>query len=605
MRAETKEALLGIARPREKEQPWEWLANNVDYGRVPNYDTENKAPYDPVYFPGWKELLEMSMRRDIREMWGLKCSRAGGTENLLLGRLRYTVARAPCSTLFMTGSQSASEGMMNRRVKRGFALASETNLKFRRSRALEHEIFFEDMDFRVGWVADKMIYKQDGYELILGDEVSLWNSLAADLLRKRTAGYSFSTLLAVSSMDPKAKRPTREDPIWIEYHHGNQLNWYMPDPKTRRLFKFEKGDGGEMTPGLKWDQGAKLESGEWDLDRVRATAYYQTPDGSRITEKRRMKVARSGKWRAENKAAPGGIVSFKYTSPMVPLKSGNFGELAVNFLKAKRKKNPVLMRTYLYEEWCEEHTDNMIRVSDSVVHDRIEPSHLKGQLYFTDNPKVKGFYDGKGKATFLGVDVQQSTLYALAVEFVEGGDHAVVGWRHVITWDEIEDFANQVQAHQIFADYGYELRQLEVWRECFKRGAGWIPCKGFDKLTMPYQKNIVDPFEGTRKQGETSVGTWSWMNDIFKMIALSCLKGDSDRKLVMYSHPEAELVNQLASEERVEGKWKVKNGHENHLWDCYVLCMLAAVICGIYKTGYALGGGESFDHKDTKNTEGE
>jgi hypothetical protein len=587
VRNETRVALAAMAQPRPKQKPWEWLAECVDYGRVPNYDTENKSQYDPDFFPGWKELLEMSYSREVREMWVLKCSRAGGTENLLLGGLRYGVAREPCSTLFMTGSQTAAEGMMRRRIKRGFALASETAKKFARAHVLEHEIFFEEMDFRVGWVADKMIYKQDGYERIYGDEVSLWPLQAAELLRKRTAGYAFSTLVAISSIDPKASRPTSADPIWIEYKAGNQLNWYMPDPKTRRLFKFEKGDRGLDTPGIKWDPEAKREDGTWDLDKVRATAYYQTPDGTKILNKNRMKVARRGKWVAENPDAPAGIVSAKWVSPQSPLKAGDFGELAVNFLKAKMKKNPQYMRTYLYEEWCEEHTDNMLRVTDSLVTDRVERNHTKGKPLFSAGGYMAKFYERKQTAVFTGIDVQQAHMVCYAEEYVDGGDHATLDWRHVVTWEEAEQFANQVRAAQIWADYGYAKRQLEVLRACHQLGEGWIPAKGADKISMPYKQTFLDPFEGTtRQKDETSVLTFSWHTDIFKMMKLDLLKGESDRKWHIYNHPEAMLANQLASEERIEGVWVVKSGHENHLWDCSVLCLLAAVVSGIYHTGY-------------------
>lgn len=595
MRADTKTALIELAKPTPPQKPWEWLADNLDYGRVPNYDTENKSAYDPDYFPGWKELLEMSVDLSTREMWVLKCSRAGGTENLLLGRHRYGLAAHPCSTLFITGSERSAAGLMRRRVKRGYGLSKDTAAKYARAHVLEFDIAFDGMDFRVGWVNDKTIYKQDGYELILGDEMSLWPGQAADLLRKRTAGYSFSTILAVSSMDPKAKRPTSQDPIWIEYHNGNQLNWYMPDPKTRRLFKFEKGDASHDTAGLKWSQEAKREDGTWDLDIVRRTAYYQTPDGTKITDKNRMKIARRGKWRAENPDAPVGIITAKYVSPMVPLKSGSFGELAVGFLKAKAQVNPEHMRTYLYEEWCEEHTENMLRVTDSLVHNLIQRNHCKGELYFTDNEDVRHLYEKVQRATFVGVDVQQAHLVAYAEEYAFPGDHATIGWRHCQTWDEVEAFANQVRASAVVVDYGYPKRRLEVLQECYNRGAGWYPARGFDRdsLILPYKKTPLDPFEGSSRQtSETSVTTYSWQNDIFKMIALELLKGESDKRWIMYEHPEAQLVNELASEERVDGVWKVKGGHQNHLWDCKLLCLLIAIISGIYQTGYSLAGGQ-------------
>ena len=597
MRASTRQIAINAMAPKAKETPSEWNARCVDYSRVQNYDTALKAPYDPDYFPGWRHLLDMMTLRENRELWVKKCSRAGFTENVQLADLRHTVANNPQPCLWVTGSQSASEGMMEKRIKRGFKLAVETAKKFRRSRAREHDISFGDMDFRVGWATDKMIAKQDGYARVYGDEVSMWPINAADMLRKRTAGYTFSKIFGGSSMDPKAKRPTREDPIWIEHEAGNQMVYTMHDPKTKRLFHFEKGDRGEDTPGLKWSQDAKRDDGTWDLDIVRKTAYYQTPDGTKITNKKRMKVVYSAMkngrnpWKAQNPDAPKGILSATFVSPLVPLKSGDFGELAVNFLKAKASKDPIKMRTYLYEEWCAEHTNNMLRVHDSLVHDRIDPDHLRGDLYFTNNEKVREFYKDKQKARFVGVDVQQAHLVCYCEEFVYPGDHATIDWRHVFTWDEVEAFATQVQASAIMIDYGYEQRRLEVLRECEARGAGWYPCKGFDSklMEMPYKQTYLDPYEGTGKQSsDHSILTYSWQNDFFKIIAMNDLKGDSTHKFIMYASPEITLVNEIASEERIDGKWIIKSGHQNHLWDCKLLCLLIAVITGIYKTGYAM-----------------
>jgi hypothetical protein len=231
----------------------------------------------------------------------------------------------------------------------------------------------------------------------------------------------------------------------------------------------------------------------------------------------------------------------------------------------------------------------MLRVTDSLVHDRVEKQHTKGKPLFSDGGYMAKFYERKQTAVFTGIDMQQAHMVCYAEEYVEGGDHATLDWRHVVTWEEAEQFANQVRAAQIWVDYGYAKRQLEVLRACHQLGEGWIPAKGADKLNLPYKQTYLDPFEGTtRQKEETCVLTYSWMTDIFKMMKLELLKGESDRKWNIYNHPEAILANQLASEERIEGVWTIKSGHENHLWDCSVLCLLAAVISGIYHTGYQI-----------------
>lgn len=51
------------------------------------------------------------------------------------------------------------------------------------------------------------------------------------------------------------------------------------------------------------------------------------------------------------------------------------------------------------------------------------------------------------------------------------------------------------------------------------------------------------------------------------------------------------------SDKTLKGRVQVMSDHENHLWDCYVLCILGAVLCGIFPTGYALETAENDEEK--------
>jgi hypothetical protein len=63
------------------------------------------------------------------------------------------------------------------------------------------------------------------------------------------------------------------------------------------------------------------------------------------------------------------------------------------------------------------------------------------------------------------------------------------------------------------------------------------------------------------------------------------LRGEHLRKWHVYRGIEEQYCKQVASEERVDGKWQTKRGHpNNHLWDCEVLQVLAATIDGILHT---------------------
>ena len=77
----------------------------------------------------------------------------------------------------------------------------------------------------------------------------------------------------------------------------------MADPETGNGFAFELGDG--KGAGLRWDKTARREDETWDLEIVRASAHYITPDGTRIDEADRMAIVRAGHWQPTASGAPG------------------------------------------------------------------------------------------------------------------------------------------------------------------------------------------------------------------------------------------------------------------------------------------------------------
>jgi len=584
LREESVRAFAGVVRPVERVGVMEWAAQQVDYARNPLYRAKPRERYNPDFMPGWREPAEAILDKSVREVWILKCSRAGCSENVLLNQLQYTVARAPRSVLYMTGQQTSAETFMETRIKRRMTLSPETQALYARARATEHKILFEHMDLHVSWQGNRMAYKQEGYDLVLLDEVSMFHDFAVDVIRERTADSAFSTIVGISSPDAKQSRPSRDDPIFIAFREGDQRYLFMPDPKTRRPFRFEMGDKNPETPGLKWDPSARREDGSWDLERVRESAHYRTPDGTIIRERHRMVHARKARWMPTNPSAPPWIRSYHENRFYNPYTS--FGDLAVAFLKAKGK-GKAAMKAFVYEYLAEEFHDVVESAGEQELAAR-QREYERGQHPFSESEVLKPFYVGKTMRTLVGTDVQKAHFWTLAVEYVAGsGDFGLVDYASLGTWEELDDFCRRARAYQNWIDYGYERRQAEVLRNCHERGAGWIPAKGFDRLLLPYQTTVLDAYEGRRgARTTTGVLTYSWRNASFKALALASLRGEPMAPpFHLWRFPEYELVNQITGEECVDGAWVVRRGHQNHLWDCLVLTVLAAVVNGIYPAG--------------------
>jgi hypothetical protein len=449
------------------------------------------------------------------------------------------------------------------------------------ARSLEHEIYFTDMDLIVTWPKNKMAFKQSGYKLILGDEVSTWPEFSADMMRKRTDTYSFSHIACVSSMDPQRKISSIDDPIYQEYMNTDQRSWMMPDPETGKLFKFEMGSL-EAPFGLKWDQRAKDGRDNWDYKKVRASAYYQTPDGTRIDNKDRMKIVRAGQWVAGKPDKGGPVRGYHINAFYMPFKSGDFGTIAVAFLKAKAKGKNAL-KVFIYEYLAEAWVEDVDTTEDDELYKRCR-QYVKGEC-FAQTETFKEVYVKKPTATYVTVDVQKAHQWVVAREWVQGGDSGLIDYKYVVTWEDVEKFANDVKARRVLVDYGYAQRQFEVF-EYALHYAAW-PCKGSDKLSLPFKKTIIDPFEGKHGQGQAgqNIATYSFHTDIFKTLLMDMLRGESEKHWYLYDLIERDYVRKVASEERVEGEWRMKRGHgQNHLWDCEVMQLLAATIEGLYRS---------------------
>jgi len=577
MRELTKKRILGILKYHPKRLVWEWARDNVDYSLAQNYETPMHGPYDPDFMPYWKEPVEGMTDPDIREIWVVKASRAGGSENLLLNSIRYAVAVDPQSVLYISGDQKSVERFMDKRIKLGLRCAVGTAEKLKRARSLEHEIYFEDMDLITTWPKNKMAFKQTGYKMILGDEVSTWPEFSADMMRKRTDTYSFSHICCLSSPDPQQKRSSLNDPIFVEFEQTDQRYWFMPDPVTGKSFKFKMG-APDTTFGLKWDIKAKNANGEWNLDMVRASAHYVTPDGTVIKNEDRLDVVATGAWVATAPTTNSERRGYHLNAFYSPFKNGDFGTIAAAFLDAQAKSKfhlKVFIMEYLAEPWVDERE----YTRDEELHERCA-EYAKG-TQVTQHEKYKKFYIKKTSAVIVSADVQKLHLWGLAREWIDGGDSGLVDFKSFVAWEDFEEFNSQHKARRVFIDSAYYKRRMEVYEFCLTYNA--IPTVGSESISLPYKKSVIDPFEGKTGQGQYSIALYMYNTDIFKTLLMDLIRGESEKTWMLYDRIERDYVKQTSSEERVDGKWQLKRGHrQNHLWDCEVIQLLGATIDGLF-----------------------
>ena len=581
-----------IARSLEAYEPlppWQWAADNVDYSRAKNYDTPYRGPFDPDLMPFWKQPLETSRDAMIREIVVLKASRCGYSENFLLTDLRYTMAREPEPTLYVTGKMDLATGFLDRRVKRGMRLSADLAEKYRAAKTVGQDIQLADMDFRATWSTSDTATKQDGWARVHADEVSLWGEFTVDMLRRRCAAYPFHHIIFGGSLNPERKGRPDQDPTLKLYEESDKRVWRMKDPATGNWFTFS-------LDGIKWPEDCQTDDG-WDLQRVAEEAWCETPDGTRIDEVDRMDVVRGGRWESTN---PKGIRrGYKVVALMVPFADCSFGQVAARFLSAKHRMHLTgtksertrnTLRTYFAEMWAEAHNDEQIVAKDESLIER-EADYSLGSVYV---PK------GYKHMTMFSSDVQKYHFWHLARVWSQNEktgaiNTALLDYGNSASITDLDAVAADIKPDLMGLDIGYALRATEVGAYCANYTdqravdrSGVIALRGSDTLSkMPIDHQIRDAYEGGRSAGRALFYELTFSTDVFRTDLVDAINGESDVEwCVPNQHGDEQrwqrqYIKQVLSTRKVDGDWIVAGHGEDHLFDCEVMQMVLAQFAGL------------------------
>lgn len=595
MRQEAKKRITQILKPKARLGITEWAEKEINYGRVPSYDSQWKSKYSLDMFPFYRSIQAEFHNNAVLEIIIKKCSRAGASENLLFTPLRYSVAREPKPILYITSGQQMAEKFMETRIKKGFGLSKETKEKYRLAsketrakertgKTREHEIYFSEMDVVVSWSGSNTITKGSGFQWVLADEVSLFNDFSIDMLRRRLASYFDTKLVAVSSPDPKSKRVSRDDPIFIESALGDENRWMMPDPITGNLFYF-KWNG-----GVTWDQNLKNEHG-WDLERVKEDAHYVTPDGTKIYEAQRLELVRRGQWVPSQKAKLPGRKSYHLPAMYLPFESCSFGNMAVEWCKAT-ELGDAAKRTFIYEylaEPCYKDKDEVESEATIVAHCQ---GYKKGQL-FTNVPAFVEKYKNYPKAAIISCDVQKDHMYYLIRLYCvtpAGYDSGLVTWGMCIDFEELSTIIKPIMADlakqgvkQIFgcSDVNYENRVMESLKGCYNLKMNGII--GSEKTHQSIKVKEIDPFEGSKNAGKKVVKCYILKKDDWMTYLMDLLNNKTQYGWYLYDGIEHMYQRQLISTSKVDGEWIVRGKAGDHLFDCETYNLALAYAKGFFQ----------------------
>ena len=597
MRDASRALLRDGFAPRDTLNVWQWNAAHVNFSREPSYETELSGPFDPGYIPIWRAVSEDMSDPETEEVCDLKCSRIGASENVGLSFLEWAINNAPAPALFMSSDQLSAEDFYNERIVKRLRCSDVTVEKLATARITEHKLEIGAFSLRVYWPKAQGVFRQHGYKYIYVEEFS--KCVMSDIvpIRKRAANWGISKILWVSSPDPTMRRTSKEDPIFVVWEESDKRYPMMPDPGGG-VFRFVFG-GTDVPHGLKWPADkCKNDDGSWNMDAVQELAYYVTPSGARIEESDRLGLLAEAKWAP---SVPGGrrIHGYHANSFYAPFKTGAFGWIAAEFLRARigtstDPKNPVKpLRSFVYEYLAEPWYETREVSEETELGQRqVEyPKHTKP----SEQEPMKTLYIAKQKSVIMAVDVQKDVFWWTMREFIDGGDSGLMGWGYAIQTEDLDAVAEQYKAEYMGIDYGFALRQYEVMQFALKSKLGgnqWIiPLKGSDNLKTDVMYSEQDPFIGRSRQGEHSVGTYTWATDLWRTILLQSIRGESRETWMVYNGVEVEYAKQVTSTEKIDGVWVLRRGHsQDHLFDCECEALVLARIVGLFQNRFGDGG---------------
>ena len=211
-------------------------------------------------------------------------------------------------------------------------------------------------------------------------EASSKEAGAIQLAEARTRTYPLSLTIQTST-------PTTEfGYIWQAFLRGDQRYYYVPCPFCSEMQIL-------TWPNVKWDTMAKNDAGEWDNEKVRATAYYECPScKGKITDGHKTKMLRMGKWKAANSNPEPNVKSYHLSGLYSPWET--FGKLAVKFLNDKKSIMGLqdFVNSVLAQPWVEQNDEEPIKISGSGYRQGEMWSECERRIITADIQESGGFH---------------------------------------------------------------------------------------------------------------------------------------------------------------------------------------------------------------------
>jgi len=396
----------------------------------------------------------------------------------------------------------------------------------------------------------------------------------------------------------KASTPTMVDGlIWQEFLKTDQRRRFLPCPHCGKLVVLAWSKAYTVFPltgaeaFIVWDRAARLPSGGWDLDRVEASARAECPHcRGAIRDSDKSRMDREGRWIATATAARG-YRGWHLPSLYAAGAETTFGKLARRFLQAKRSL--MGLQGFINGELAEPFDNQETRSEryEIIVASAAAPLAADPLRILTvDHQLVSPFF------------------WFVVRDWYPSGDSRRIAFGSCEEWSTLREIQQKhgVADNRVVIDHKFSTATVNAeclrWGQLVAQGpsrppiwVGWMPCRGFPKNARWKDRKTGVPMiysrqSATADDARLELPVLYFNGPAMKDILAKLRRGpdaamglrwelvEDPQDAMYFNHLDAEYRRPITDRRgRVEFEWTCRSRRPNHLFDCEVQQIAAAM----------------------------